>query len=260
VILHITNGDSAGFELQKLFPQDTVLTWRDSLTDGPVPQGLTLEAFSITRADFLAGWSETPAATVLAELQERNALLARHTDFSETVLWFEHDLYDQLQLIQILDWYNGRGVNLTLAQSNDYLGVMPLAAIAKLFPLRQPVSRRQFELASAAWSAFTSPDPRELERFLDQDAALPYLAAAIKRFCEEYPWTEDGLTRTERTIARLRADGITDPRELFVAFSKTEDPLWMGDDSFFRILEGARDRGSDWMWDSTRSRFAHRPS
>jgi len=260
VILHITNGDSAGFDLQKLFPQDTVLPWRDSLTDGPVPAGLTLEAFSIARADFLAAWSSTPAATILAELQERNSLLTRHADFSETVLWFEHDLYDQLQLIQILDSFNGRGANLTLAQSHDYLGTMELPALAALFPLRRPVWHRQFELASAAWRAFTSPDPRALERFLEEDASLPYLAAAFERLCEEYPWAEDGLTRTERTIARLRAGGITDPGELFVAFSRTEEPLWMGDSSFFRILEGARDRATDWLWDSTRRRFVRRPS
>jgi hypothetical protein len=260
VILHITNGDSAAVGLQKLFPHDTVLSWRDSLTDGPVLPGLTLEQLSSFRAAFLASWSGRPLNSVLTEMQARDAMLARHADFSETVLWFEHDLYDQLQLIQILNWFDGRACNLSLAQSGDYLGVISLQQLAALFPERKPVSRAQFELASAAWRAFCSPDPRALESFLEKDDALPYLASAIERLCEEFPWAEDGLTRTERTIARLRAGGITSPNELFAAFSKTEEPLWMGDDSFFRILEGARDRGPDWRWDSTRRRFVRRPS
>jgi hypothetical protein len=260
VILHITNGDCAAERLQELFPQDTVLPWRDSLTDGPVPPGLSLQELSRVRAAFLAAWSERAVNDVEAEFAERTALLARHADFSETVLWFEHDLYDQLQLIQILDWFHHRPCHLTLAQSPDYLGTMSQQALDGLFPVRQPVSNTQFELASAVWHAFCSADPRALEPFLVKDNALPFLAAAIERFCEEFPWLEDGLTRTERTIARLRAEGTTDPRHLYPAFSKTEDPIWMGDASFFRILEGARDRNSDWLWDSTRRRFVRRPS
>jgi hypothetical protein len=260
VILHITNGDCAAVRLQELFQHDTVLSWRDSLTDGPVPPGLTLEEFSSVRAAFLASWSGHPLDAVLTEMRARDAMLARHADFSETVLWFEHDLYDQLQLIQILNWFDGRTCNLSLAQSGDYLGVISLQHLAALFPERKPVSSARLELASAAWCAFCSPDPRTLESFLENNDALPYLGAAIERLCEEFPSVDDGLTRTERTIARLRAGGITSPNELFGAFSKTEEPLWMGDASFFRILKGARDRSPDWLWDSTRRRFVRRPS
>lgn len=260
MILHITNGDNTGGTLQEIFPHGTVLPWRDSLTDGPAPPGLSLEAFSEVRASFLAGFSgQSPSAT-WAEFQARNDLLARHSEFSETVLWFEHDLYDQLQLLQLLTWFQNRPANLTLVQSSDYLGVIPAHQLAALFPMRQPVSRRQLDLAAAAWQAFCSPDPRALESFLEKDAALPYLAAAIERLCEEFPWVDDGLTRTERTIARLRATGITQPAQLFHEFSKAENPLWMGDTSFFRILNGARDRDAGWLWDSTRRRLVRRPS
>lgn len=259
-ILHVTNGDSAAGELRTLFPGDAVLPWRDSLTDGPLPPGLDLEEFSLERAGFLAHWSGMPPATVLAEMNARNSLLARHAGFSETVLWFEHDLYDQLQLIQILDWFRGRRANLKLLQAHDYLGELPAKSLAALFPLRQAVTQAQLDLASSAWQAFRSPDPRALEPLLEHRQELPFLAGAIGRLCEEFPWVSDGLTRTERTVARLRAEGITGRGELFVAFCRTEEPRWMGDSSFFRILDGARDRAPGWLWDSTRRRFVRRPS
>jgi hypothetical protein len=48
-----------------------------------------------------------------------------------------------------------------------------------------------------------------LNRFLESDAAaLPYLKAALTRFLEEYPWTVDGLSRTERRLLELAGDGI----------------------------------------------------
>jgi hypothetical protein len=38
---------------------------------------------------------------------------------------------------------------------------------------------------------------------------LPFLAAAIARFLQEYPWTIDGLSRTERHLMLLaKKDGI----------------------------------------------------
>lgn len=35
---------------------------------------------------------------------------------------------------------------------------------------------------------------------------MPYLAAAVTRFLQEYPWTTDGLSRSERRLLEL-ADG-----------------------------------------------------
>jgi hypothetical protein len=75
--------------------------------------------------------------------------------------------------------------------------------------------------ARAAWTAFRSPDPRNLETV--KIAALPFLAAALRRHLEEFPWTTDGLSRTERQILQ----GNTD-----------EEPAFMGD----VVLEWHRQR------------------
>ena len=55
----------------------------------------------------------------------RDRGLAHFESFETITLWFEHDLYDQLQLIQILDWFfgtPGRGAGLQLVQSDDFFG------------------------------------------------------------------------------------------------------------------------------------------
>ena len=55
------------------------------------------------RADYLATLGPVETAEVEAELLVRDERLAGAVDSCEpVVLWFEHDLYDQLQLIQIL--------------------------------------------------------------------------------------------------------------------------------------------------------------
>ena len=74
-------------------------------------------------------------------MEERDATLAAH---QETVLWFEHDLYDQLQLLQVLDLAR---TNVSLIQASEYLGPMSPESIADLWGTRTPVTALQRELA-----------------------------------------------------------------------------------------------------------------
>ena len=252
--LHITNGDSAGITLQCVFPEDTILPWRDCLHDGPLPS-LPHREFSEARARFIAAAGWGPLEEVQRSFDERDDILERAADFPEVVLWFEHDLYDQLQLIQVLTWFEQQPhPALRLIQAYEYLGPLPGPRLAEMFPERQPVQAVQLESAARAWRALTSGEPPLLEAVLGEWPALIRLA-------EDYPWTSDGLTRTERTIAGLKARGIEDRFELFRAFGSSEDPMWMGDSSFFRILDGARDRAaSGWRWDPEARRFTRWPT
>ena len=82
-----------------------ILPWRDVLHEGPVSAQLPLVTLSHLRAHFIAdkGWGDLEA--VQAEMTARDRLLAAATDFERIVLWFEHDLFDQLHLLQLLSWF-----------------------------------------------------------------------------------------------------------------------------------------------------------
>ncbi|MGI9477464.1 MAG: hypothetical protein ACR2PI_12225 [Hyphomicrobiaceae bacterium] len=118
------------------------------------------------------------------------------------------------------------------------LGELSPQQIATLEGRRLPVSDEQLQLAVAGWCAFRSDDPRDLERFITGDlSALPFLGKALRRHLQEYPWRHDGLTRTERQIARLVGDGITAPGRVFVGNMDLEDALFLGDWSTFRQID-----------------------
>jgi hypothetical protein len=87
------------------------------------------------------------------------------------------------------------------------LGELTPDELASLLETRQRVGPAQYEAAGRAWLAFRAPTPEALDRFrLHSTPAFPYLAPAITRFLQEYPWTRDGLSRTERRLLEL-ADG-----------------------------------------------------
>jgi hypothetical protein len=67
---------------------------------------------------------------------------------------------------------------------------------------------------------FGSRRPRHSDELRRDTPALPFLAEAITRFLQEYPWTTDGLSRTERRLLDL-ADGDGIP--LASAFSRMHE-------------------------------------
>ncbi len=240
--LIITNGDSAGELLRKAFTSTEVLPWRDVLHDGPVPLTGTFEELSELRADFLAERNWGDPDILRENFQARDRGLAHHELFETVTLWFEHDLYDQLQLIQILDWFHenpGGREGLRLVQADDFLGTQNEQSIVKFKDKSNSVSDEQLSLASAAWAAFRQSEPADLSALLKQDlAALPYLEQAILRMLQELPGAKSGLARTQHQILLAINEGIREPRKLFGAVEKMEEAAFMGDWSFWVWLDG----------------------
>ncbi|MDQ4060955.1 MAG: DUF1835 domain-containing protein, partial [Pseudomonadota bacterium] len=212
--LVITNGDSAGQLLRRsglLDRDDILLLWRDNLHDGPVPAGLSLEALSQERARFLASAMRLDEQEVRHAFADRDALVRRHRDFPRVVVWLEHDLYDQLQLLQILDVFardGRRDGSLRLVQASDYLGTQTVETIRRFAGLEQPVAAAQLELAARAWRAFCAATPEGVAALLAEDLrALRFLRAAVGRLLEEFPDLRSGLPRTERATLRALDEG-----------------------------------------------------
>src|SRR4029077_5527370 len=108
-LLHITNGGSAGNTLRQTTLGGAVLPWQDSLHEGPVP-ALPRQELLRTRARFLAecGWGRDQPVLSWLERRDQQLLEALRDDL-RVVLWFEHDLYDQLQLLDVLALAHGEG-------------------------------------------------------------------------------------------------------------------------------------------------------
>ncbi|MDH3280013.1 MAG: DUF1835 domain-containing protein [Gammaproteobacteria bacterium] len=248
--LHITNGDSAGDLMRLAGLPGEVLPWRDVLHEGPVPAEMSLEDLSGVRARFGAsqGWGKH--AEILSAFRIRDARLAAFHDFEEVILWFEHDLYDQLQIIQLLDWFSGQelgATRLSMICIGDFPGVRDFHGLGNLTPQQlatlygsqKDLSAEQLRLGRRAWRAFTAPDPAQVQRVLGEDLApLPFLAPALMRYLEEFPGLETGLNRTQRLILELVAGGVRVPPAIFACHQDREAAPFMGDSTFWNRIDG----------------------
>jgi len=231
-MLHVTNGDSAAGTLAEAGLGGSVLPWRDALQEGPVPALAPAELRGV-RAEFIAarGWAPRDAAE--ADLRARDEALASALGCEPVVLWFEHDLYDQLQLIQVLARVAGEPVEAVVV--DRFLGELRAGELAALWPARRAVTAAALETARDAWAAFTAPDPAALAS-LEPDGALPFLGPALTRLCQEYPAATDGLARSERQALAAIAAGAREPLAAFFAAQRAEAAPYAGDTQFFGLL------------------------
>ena len=247
-MLHITDGESVAGTLRESAIPGVVSTCGDMMFEGPAPAGLDVEAWIEVRARFIADFHDTTLEEAREYLKGCEATLAAFSKHEEVVIWLDHRLSDQLILIKVLDWFSRRdlgGVRLSLICVGPYsglenfvaLGALTADQLASLADTRLPVGEAQRGIAQAAWSAFTSPDPSEIELFIQSDtSALPFVAAALRRHLEEFPSIDGGLSRTERqALSVLRDQGSLSLGRLCVAVWSQEEAVFMGDSSFFRV-------------------------
>ncbi|MGD8570469.1 MAG: DUF1835 domain-containing protein [Gammaproteobacteria bacterium] len=239
-ILNITNGDSAVRVMKAAQMSGDILPWRDVLHDGPVPAGLSLRELSEVRAQFIIdqGWGDPDA--IRNDFATRDKQLESCDEYDKVTLWFEHDLYDQLQILQVLDWFADhppKKARLSIICTEQYLGPSSPEQLKELVKFEEDITEHHLVVAKTAWSAFREPAPELLLKLLHDDLSiLPFLEGAIIRLLEEYPNCENGLSRTAQKALELVTNGEKRPGRLFGAYQETEQRRFMGDSSFWGIL------------------------
>jgi hypothetical protein len=249
--LHVTNGDSMVALLEKTGLAERILAWRDVLHEGPVPAVPDAERRRL-RAEFLAGADHPDVAAIVRDLEARDRTLDRHA--GEYVLWFEADLYDQLQIAEILARLAARRVDpgrITLISVGEHVGIPHFGGLGELGPEQlaalaeraaTPVGPAALELATRAWNALRAPGPRGVAELTTvHSSELRFLAEAFGRLAREYPSRRDGLSLTERRLLAGAADGgaggPVSRVALFDQAGRKEPRPFLGDTFAFRILD-----------------------
>jgi|GEM_PF-166661 len=255
---HVMNGVRASGiadESQNTQPNTPVIVvWCDVLHEGRTPL-LSGKPWHRQRAEHLASMGFSDVESLTQHMQDQDTAW-EDANQHETVLWFEHDLYDQLLLIRHLHtWGQSHGVNhlqqpssppLSLICIGDYpgidrfigLGQLEPDQIASLLDSRQQILPDQITLGQRVWQDFCSPNPELLSHWLIQDTSrLPYLHAAIRRHLQQYPSTNNGLSRTEQAILTALKDAPLTGAALFQQTQRMEEHPFLGDGVFYHHVD-----------------------
>lgn len=248
-MLHIHNGDSTAKTLSEFGLPGEHRAFQEVLMEGPTPGGLSPDAWVEVRARFLAGSYELEVDKSERDLREQQAWLERSTDNDEIVLWFEHDLFCQINLIYLLDWFSRQSLcnnKLSLICTDAFpgiedfrgLGQLTGAQLASLFDGRHEVSDDETITAVRAWSAYCSPDPTELARVLLEDtSSMPFLRTALSLHLARFPSLRNGLGRVENKALEIISSGPIRFKSLFPGFANAEPVYGLGDSQLWFALQ-----------------------
>jgi hypothetical protein len=179
--------------------------------------------------------------------------VSRH---DETILWFEHDLFCQINLAYLLDRFSRAGTGgskLSLICVGEFPGVPDFRGLGQLTPeqmgslfeTRHGVTTAEMDLARQAWAAFRSPDPQSIERLLAEDtSALPFLRDALIQHLARFPSTRNGLGRAENLLLELISGGHNNFSSLCVRFFQAAPSYGLGDTQIWSDLRRMADAPS----------------
>jgi len=248
-MLHIHNGDSsAGTARQSSMPGEH-FAWREALIEGPTPAGIKGEEWRKLRAQHLTDFYGVDPGETESGLRLQEDKLASYPEHDEVVLWFEHDLFCQTNLICLLNWFGERDLGntkLSLICIGEFpglpnfrgLGELSADRMASLFDGRHEVSTAEKTLASAAWQAYCSADPTAIETLLAADTSvMPFLKPALQLHLERFPSVGNGLGRIQNRGLELIRQGLRSFVDLFPRFGDAEPTYGLGDSQFWNTLK-----------------------
>jgi hypothetical protein len=239
--LHIVSCTTVANVMKQAKLSGDFLAWEDFLHEGPIPQNFSLKQLSKIRAHFLCEHNYLSLNQALQTFEQRNTVLENHKIYEEVILWFEQDLYDQLQLLQILDWFayhQDKNVKLSLILTDKYFAEYSFQEIKNAVLEKSSIKDRHLRVAKKAWLALSSNTPLPWFKLLNEETSpLPFLKNSVQRLLEAYPNTMNGLSRTEHQALLIISKGEKKQKQdIFLASQKQEEHPFIADIIFWKIL------------------------
>jgi len=252
-MLHIVNGLATLKLLDRTDIRGARVSGDDIFAEGPVQDCLETPGAWRTRAEYLQKHFGIPKEQYLQRKEERERNLRSFAYHEEVVLWFEFDLFCQLNLLYLLHWFSKKTLGhsrLTLICPGEFPGVKRFRGLGdlgpgqltSLFEDRAEITEQQRTLGVKAWSAYSSPDPTQIQLLLEESTEpLRHLHKAFSAHLERFPWTGSGLNGVEEKTLQSLSDG--GPRkfpDLFEVVSASDKVFshGMGDVQFSAYLAG----------------------
>lgn len=247
--LHITNGDSTTDYLKELNIDGEFITWREMLCEGKTTIDVGSESFWKNRFLYLkSSYKVTKQKFINYTLKEyRN--LCNKKQFDEIVLWFENDLYCQINMIAVISWLKRyrKGYTISLAHpqqkpSTLYKGFSELTEnqISQILKKRVVLTQDDIEYADYIWQLYCSDSPLRLEVVYKFNPMSPFqnLTTAVEDHLKRFPSIHNGLNTVENEILSVvHANKLENQDQLVGKMLKSQPHYGFGDLQYFQKLE-----------------------
>ena len=251
-LLHITNGDAFTEKLGTLKLNGDVITWREMLCEGKTLTNVGSENFWKTRFEFLnKNYKVTKSWFIEKTLKEYRSL-CNHKQQDQIILWFEYDLFCQINMLAVLSWLkkHRRYAEIYLVCSGDEdetnrlyrLNDLSDEQLLNSYENKVKLSQNDIEYADYVWQLYCSDNPIRLENLIDFDNyQFDYLSDAIKVHLRRFPTIKNGLNELENRVLEFSLhQKPKSKKELLGKLIENQGFYGFGDTQYERVISSLR--------------------
>ncbi|HEY9116643.1 MAG TPA: hypothetical protein VIN11_02390 [Roseivirga sp.] len=255
--LHILNGDSTLQIFQQSSLEGQTFVWREVLCDGPIHSEFNNPAFWEQRKSYMSAFVTTAADYEEKVLQPFKSIEEKIATFDEIVLWFEYDLFCQINMLTLIHWLgelrsSTQTISLVCSGKMDEsdklygLGELKPEQLEKLFQNRLKLNTREFNFASGVYQAYCSPNPDSLYTYILMPSdEFVYTSDALSAHFRRFPYVDSGLSEIEQKILELIGQGVDNANDLVGQLLRWQKHYGFGDLQYFQILNDLKPLFSD---------------
>ena len=236
MIYQILNGDSLACSFLETKINGEMIVVRDGLIVGDL-SGDTLPYFWQSRAKYMELTEAEYHNNVVREFEK----IMNAPDNSEFNLWFEYDLFCQVNMWFVISIINTLStkkkvyavytscLDRTSKQFWNGFGRANSSQLTICFADRTPLNNVDLQLGQDLWTAYKNGNLEELTRLAkNQSSAFPYLQEVVKAHIDRFP--KDGTKgRPEKVIEDIIKNVSTDFHKVFREFWNRESIYGFGD-------------------------------
>ncbi len=237
MVYHFLNGDCLAEQLKSTAFKEHQIIFRECLVEGDVKENV-LPKFWEKRAEFIASAYDATTEAYFDKTVKEFEKIYQIKDGSEVCLWFENDLFCQVNL-----WFliTQLAKNTTLKlyrvfpiveQTDDEWSGFAYAdaqLLTKAYHEKVELNPADISLAKNLWLAYSENNLEALITLSKQNTpAFKYLEKVCQAHAERFPGN-NSLSRPMRTVKEIIDGGVTDFESVFKIFSKREGIYGFGD-------------------------------
>lgn len=226
-IIHVLNGDSSVELLKKSGLEGEIAVWRELLCEGPLDKDFASDNFWLKRYAYFKEELGVEKLEYFDKTIKEILKIEDLSQYSEVVLWFEFDLFCQINLLAacsyLLENFN-KEVKLSLVCVGKVKGKERLQSLSNftseefvhLYKNKLNLSKSNLIFADECWKLYVENDNEKLKNFKFRKPKFEYLQLAIDQHLKRFP-SENGLNEIDTKILEIIKENSYSNNEIITA-------------------------------------------
>ncbi len=223
--VHILNGDSTSYFIEKSGLAGDSIIWREMLCDGPLSRDVGSDQFWKTRYEFFEGKLGVEKLEYFDKVIKEVVAIEDLSNYKEVVLWFEYDLFCQINLLALCSYllkHYKKDISYYLVCVGEVQGKEHFLTLAdyaphdyiELYQNKIKLSRNDLLYADACWDQYFEGDVEKLTSFdFNKNSKFKYFDVAIKQYLKNVK-ESNGFDQISRKILQVIDEGSYNKRKV----------------------------------------------